>query len=207
MDAITLYRHPLSGNSHRVEALLSFLGLETHLVDVDLMAGEQRQPEFLALNPNGQVPVLVDGDVVLTESNAILVYLATKYDVNRNWLPTQPEAAAKVQQYLSLTANEIQNGPAAARLVTLFGAGLDHQAVINAAHKTLGFINAQLRHHDWLAGQEPTLADIAVYAYVAHAPEGNVSLDAYPKILAWLTRFESLKGFVPMQSSAVGLAA
>lgn len=207
MQAITLYRHPLSGNSHRVEVLLSLLGLETKLVDVDLMAGEQRQVEFLKLNANGQVPVLVDGDVILTESNAILVYLATKYDVNRNWLPTDPHAAAKVQQFLSVTANEILHGPAAARLVTLFGAGLDHEAAIASAHKTLGFIDSHLQHQDWLTGNSPTLADVATYAYVAHAPEGNVALDNYPKIQAWLVRFQSLKGFIPMQSSPVGLAA
>ena len=144
MQAITLYRHPLSGNSHRVEVLLSLLGLETTLVDVDLMAGEQRQPEFLKLNPNGQVPVLVDGDITVSESNAILVYLATKYDVNHRWLPTDPQSAARVQQFLSLTANEILHGPAAARLVTLFGASLEHQAVIASAHKTLTYINTQL---------------------------------------------------------------
>ncbi|MBL4864941.1 MAG: glutathione S-transferase [Pseudomonadales bacterium] len=207
MQAITLYRHPLSGNSHRVEVLLSLLGLEATLVDVDLMAGEQRQPEFLKLNPNGQVPVLVDGDVLLTESNAILVYLATKYDVNRRWLPTEPLAAAKVQQFLSITANEILHGPAAARLVTLFGAGLDHEAVIASAHKTLAYINTHLQDQDWLAGDEPTLADVAIYAYVAHAPEGDVPLNDYDQIKGWLKRFQSLKGFVPMQSSAVGLAA
>ncbi|MBL1415666.1 MAG: glutathione S-transferase N-terminal domain-containing protein, partial [Moritella sp.] len=80
MSAIKLYRHPLSGHSHRVEVFLSLLGLDSDIIDVDLMKGAHKQPDFLQKNSFGQVPVIEDGDITLSDSNAILVYLASKYD-------------------------------------------------------------------------------------------------------------------------------
>jgi len=207
MPTLKFYRHPLSGNSHRVEVFLSLLGLNSEVIDVDLMAGAQRQPEFLALNPLGQVPVLVDGDTVLSDSNAILVYLAQKYDAQHKWLPEEPALAAEVHRFLSIASNEVSNGPAAARLVTLFGAKLDHQNTIDNAHKLLHFLEQHLSNRKWLATDRPTIADVSVYAYVAHAPEGGVALQDYPAVRDWLTRFEALPDFIPMQTSAVGLAA
>ena len=80
MSAIKLYRHPLSGHAHRVEVFLSLLGLPSELIDVDLAKGAHKQDEFLKKNIFGQVPVIEDGDITLSDSNAILVYLASKYD-------------------------------------------------------------------------------------------------------------------------------
>src|SRR5438093_9653292 len=90
---IRLYRHPLSGHSHRVELLMSLLGLPVERIDIDLTTGAHKKPEFLAKNPFGQVPVIEDGDLTLADSNAILVYLATRYG-DENWLPRDPERAA-----------------------------------------------------------------------------------------------------------------
>ena len=126
MNSIKLYRHPLSGHSHRVQLLLSLLGLDADLVEVDLAAGEHKQPGFLARNPLGQVPVLEDDDHSIADSNAILVYLAREYDTDNRWLPTDPLAAAEVQRFLSIAAGQKAHGPAAARLVNVFGATLDH---------------------------------------------------------------------------------
>ena len=117
---LVLYRSPLSGHAHRAELFLSLLGLQYRLVDVDLRGGEQHREPFLRLNPFGQVPVLDDNGVVLGDSNAILVYLATRYDDGR-WLPRDPVGAARVQRWLSVAAGEIAFGPAAARLGVLFG--------------------------------------------------------------------------------------
>jgi len=204
---IKLYRHPLSGHSHRVQLLLSLLGLEAELVDVDLAAGEHKQDAFLALNRFGQVPVLVDGDTVIADSNAILVYLAASYDAARSWLPVDPAAAAEVQRFLSIAAGALAYGPAAARLVNVFNAALDHRQAIEIAHNLFAVLEFHLDGRDWLAGDQPTIADLANYAYIAHAPEGDVSLADYPKLRAWLGRIEALPGFVPMQATAVGLAA
>jgi len=207
VNNIRLYRHALSGHSHRAQLLLSLLGLDAELVDVDLAAGEHKQAEFLARNRLGQVPVLEDGDNVITDSNAILVYLAEKYDTSKTWSPVDPVAAAEVQGFLSQAAGQIAYGPAAARLVNVFGAALDHKRAIEIAHNLLCILESHLEGRDWLVGNNPTIADVANYAYIAHAPEGDVSLQNYPNVCNWLGRIAALPGFVPMQATAVGLAA
>jgi glutathione S-transferase len=207
MSRFKLYRHPLSGHSHRAQLLLSLLGLDATLVDVDLAAGEHKRAAFLARNRFGQVPVLEDCDAVIADSNAILVYLAQRYDASRSWLPVDPFAAAEVQRFLSTAAGPVASGPAAARLVNVFGAALDHPRAIAVAHNVLGVLESHLDGREWLVGNHPTIADVANYAYIAHAPEGDVSLDNYPNVRTWLGRIAGLPGFVPMQATAVGLAA
>lgn len=207
MSTIKLYRHALSGHSHRVETFLSILGLPADIVDVDLANGAHKQADYLAKNRFGQVPVLEDGSDTLSDSNAILVYLATRYDASRTWLPEDLVAAAEVHRFLSVAAGKIAYGPAAARLVNVFGATLDHDNAINTAHAVLADLDAHLAGRNWLVTEQPTIADIANYAYIAHAPEGDVSLEDYANVRAWLQRIEQLPGFVPMQATAVGLAA
>ena len=207
MSTIKLYRHPLSGHSHRVELMLSMLGINAEIIDIDLMKGEHKQAEFLSKNQFGQVPLLEDNGRFISDSNAILVYLASKFDASGTWLPSEPEKATAVQRMLSLAAGPVASGPAAARLITLFGAGYDAETTINNAHSALATFNTLLQGRNWLACDHVTIADIANYAYIAHAPEGNVSLTEYPHIVKWLARVEALPHFVPMQKSAVGLAA
>ena len=207
MSGFKLYRHALSGHSHRVEVFLSLLGLRADIVDVDLASGEHKQEAFLKMNAFGQVPVLKDGDYALGDSNAILVYLASKYDRAGTWLPSTPTDLAQVQGFLSLAAGPVAYGPAAARLVNVFGAGLDHEKAIATSHHILKILNKHLTGKEWLVTAHPTIADVANYTYLAHAPEGDVSLEAYPNVNAWLSRFERLPGFVPMKASSVGLAA
>ncbi|MBL8296830.1 MAG: glutathione S-transferase [Rhodanobacteraceae bacterium] len=204
--SLTLHRFPLSGHAHRAELFLSLLGLKARLVDVDLRNGEHKQPAFLTLNRFGQVPVLEDGDDVIADSNAILVYLARKYG-NEQWLPSDPLQAAQVERWLSVAAGPLASGPARARLITVFGARYSAEETIASAHALLNVLEAELQGREWLVGTHPSIADIAGYTYVAHAPEGNVSLDAYPAVRAWLARIESLPGFVPMQETRVGLRA
>ncbi len=207
MTTIKLYRHALSGHSHRAQLFLSLLGLDAELVDVDLANGAHKQADYLAKNRFGQVPVLEDGNTLISDSNAILVYLATTYDSSGSWYPTDPVAAAEVQRFLSVAAGQVAFGPAAARLVNVFGAALDHQRAIEIANGVLSVLDIHLEGRDWLVGEEPTIADIANYSYIAHAPEGDVSLEPYPNVRAWLGRIANLPGFVPMQSTPVGLAA
>lgn len=202
---IKLYNFPKSGHAHRIELMLSLLDLPAELVFVDLANGAHKQPDFLALNPFGQVPVLDDNGTVLADSNAILVYLASTYDARGQWLPRDPLGAARVQRWLSVAAGPLAFGPAAARLVTVFGASFNSDEVIARAHTLLKVMDAELGKTPFLVGNEPTIADIANYSYIAHAPEGNVSLDAYPNVRAWLARIEALPGFVGMPRTAVGL--
>lgn len=205
MSNITLYRHPVSGHAHRAELFLSLLGLEFDMVDVDLMKGAHKQPDFLAMHPFGQVPVLKDGDVTLFDSNAILVYLAKTYDKSGQWLPEDAVEAAQVQQFMSLAAGQLASGPARARLITLFNAPYDADATISAAHGFLSVFNTMLQGKEWLVGDKPTIADVAHYSYIAKAPEGNVDLAEYDNVRNWLQRIEALNGFAPMMVSNVGL--
>lgn len=201
-----LYHHPLSGHAHRARLFVSLLGLPHELVEVDLKAGEHKTPEFLKLNPFGQVPVLDDDGVVIADSNAILVYLAKKAG-RTDWLPEDPSGAAAVQRWLSAAAGELAYGPAAARLITVFGAKYDAEEVIARAHVLLKRLESRLAEQDWLAGERPTIADVAIYSYVARAPEGNVDLSGYPAVNAFLRRIEELPGFVPFARTPAGLAA
>jgi len=196
---IRLYRHALSGHSHRVELFLSLLRLPFELIDVDLAKGAHKAPEFLAKNPLGQVPVSEDGDLTLPDSNAILVYLAARYDASGRWYPREPVAAARVQQWLSISAGQLAYGPAAARLVSVFGAKLDHERAKAIAAQLYAVVDPHLATRRFLVGEEPTIADVAIYSYTAHAPEGGVSLEPYANVRAWLARVEALAGFVPMR--------
>jgi glutathione S-transferase len=200
-----LYSFPLSGHAHRVRLLLSLLGLEFETIDVDLAGGAHKQPEFLALNSFGQVPVLVHDGHVIADSNAIMVYLAKAFSRNE-WLPDDPVGAAAVQRWLSVAAGPIAYGPATARLITVFGAKYDPAEIIARAHAILRLIDDELRARSFLVGDRPTLADIACYSYIAHAPEGNVSLAEYPHVRAWIERIGALPGFVAMPGTPVGLA-
>jgi len=200
---IRLYRHALSGHAHRVELFLSLLGLPSVLVDVDLKGGEHKSAAFLAKNPFAQVPVIEDGDVVVADSNAILVYLATRYDTAGRWLPREAAPAAAVQRWLSVAAGALAFGPAAARLVTVFGAPLDHERAKSIAAQLFAVLEPHLSVRPFVTGAAPTIADLALYSYTAHAPEGGVSLEPYPQIRAWLARIEALPGFVAMRKTPV----
>lgn len=201
-----LFHHPLSGHSHRVRLFLSLLGLSHELIEVDLRSGAHKKPDFLALNPFGQVPVLDDSGVVIADSNAILIYLAKKAGRN-DWLPDDPQGAAAVQRWLSVAAGELAYGVASARLVTVFGAKYNPEEVIARAHALLDKLEHHLAGRDWLVGAHPTIADVAIYSYVARAPEGNVALGGYPAVNAFLRRIEALPNFVPFVQTPSGLAA
>ncbi|MGY4567586.1 glutathione S-transferase [Bradyrhizobium pachyrhizi] len=201
-----LYHFALSGHAHRARLFLSLLGIPHELVDVDLKSAAQKRPEYLALNPFGQVPVLDDGGTIIADSNAILVYLATKLG-RTDWLPQDAKGAAAVQRWLSVAAGDLAFGPAAARLITVFGAKHNPDDVIARAHVLLKRLEAHLAGRDWLVGTAPTIADVALYSYLSSAPEGNVDLSAYARVNAWLRRIEALPGFVAFAKTPVGLAA
>jgi glutathione S-transferase len=197
---IVLHGTALSGHSHRVELMLRLLGLPYRFQEAG--AEVRRTPAFRALNPLGQIPVLQDGDLVLADSNAILVYLARRYG-GSSWLPEDPVGAAEVQRWLSIAAGEVRFGPALARLITLWGFPGDAARSRAVADGLLHFMEGHLAERHFLAAARPTIADLACYAYVAVAPEGRISLAPYPAVRAWLARVEALPGFHPMPRSEV----
>jgi len=197
---IRLHRFALSGHCHRVELLLSLLELPFELVDVDLANKEQKSARFLALNPFGQVPVIEDGALALSDSNAILIYLAAQYGGAR-WAAGSAVLAAEQQRWFSVAAGPLAFGPAAARAQRLFGSPLDLPAAQARAHALLALMNRHLAERAFLLGAELSLADVANYAYVARAPEGGVGLQEYPALRAWLGRIEATPRFVGMPES------
>jgi len=198
MASIVLHGFRLSGHSHRAELMLNLLGLPYEFRHVDLGSDAQHRAEFLALNPFGTVPVMEDGDIVIADSAAILVYLATRYDTERRWLPTDPVAAAQVQRWLSVAQGPVFNGPAVARMVKLFGRDFEHERAVAIAGRLFAVLDPTLAGRNFLVGKGATLADVALYSYIARAPEGEVSLEPYPAIRAWLARVEALPNFLPM---------
>ena len=204
-NALKIYSFPLSGHSHRVILFASLAGIGYEVIDLDLANGEHKQYPYLSINPVGQVPAILDGSTAIADSNAILVYLARKYAPT--FLPDDPVSEAEVQKYLSLAAGEIAFGPAAARLINVFNADLDREFTHTIAARALTKLEIALIGKDFLVGNKPTIADVAIYSYVAHAPEGGISLEPYPNVRRLLKNIEALDGFVPFKATKVGLAA
>ena len=194
---IELYEFTLSGNCHKVRLMLSLLGIpyKNHLLNA--ADGEHKSPEFLTLNPFGQVPVLKDGDIVLRDSQAILVYLALAYG-DETWFPTHPAEAAAISAWLSTAANEVSRGPGALRLHYNFGRDINLAEAELITGRLLIIMNNRLSDYPWLATDNMSIADIAIYPYLALANQGKVDLTAYPHIENWLARIEDLPGFVSM---------
>lgn len=201
-----LYFHPISGHAHRARLFLSLINADVEVVEVDLTKGAHKTPEYLAMDRFGQVPVLDDNGTIVGDSNSILVYAAKKFG-RKDWLPEDALGAAKVQRWLTVAAGHIAFGPAAARLITIFNAGFNPEEVIARAHSILAIIEAELKTSAWIAADHPTIADVALYSYIARAPEGNVDLSAYGNVNAWLKRVEALPGFVEFGKTPVGLNA
>lgn len=201
MTSITLHGTHLSGHVHRVELLLSMLDLAYTWSEApaEVRAGAA----FRALNPLGQIPVLRDGALTLGDSNAILVYLCKRYAPESDWLPEDPVGAAAVQRWLSIAAGEVAFGPANARATAQWQAPGDPVRAGAIAARLFDFMERHLEAHAFLAAGHATIADLACYGYVAHAPEGGIALDGYPALRAWLRRIEALPGFVAMPSLPV----
>lgn len=196
---ITVFGTEYSGHAHRVVLLLQMLEIPFRFIATSIEA--RRSPEFLRLNPLGQIPVLQDGPIIIADSNAILVYLARRYAPGSPWLPDEPVAASRVQRWLSIAAGELAHGPALARRIAVWGGPGDRQQALEMGRCLLRFMDAHLVDTPYLAAAHPTLADLACYSYTAHAPEGGLSLQPYPAVRGWLSRIEALPRFQPMPAS------
>lgn len=194
---IKLYNFWLSGNCHKVRVMLSILKLECEFIPINVKESEQKSADFLQVNPFGTVPVLIDGAEVLRDSQAILFYLGMKY--GGEWLPSEPLAMSRVVQWLSTSAQDIQNSLAAARMHFFLGRELDVILAQQRAHNLLHTMDEYLKNRHWLEGDRPTIADIACFPYIALAGDAKVSLDNYPNVVSWLERIKQIEGYVSMQ--------
>lgn len=192
---IQLYAFAPSGNSQKVRIALRLLDLPFE--EVRPSGGAHKRAPFTTLNPLGQVPVLVDGEVILRDSQAILVYLAATYRPG-DWDGHDPAERGRIAQWLSFAANEIANGPNKLRLATLFGAAIDRPAAEALTPKVLNLVEARLDGRDWLEGDRLTIADLACAPYLALAGQGGVDLRPYPNIRGWAARIAGAPRFPEM---------
>ncbi len=197
MSTIKLYDFPLSGNCYKIRLMLSILKLDYETIPIDIAKGETLTAEFTQINPRGQLPVLVDGDDLLWDSMAILVYLARRYG-GAQWLPEDALCEARVMQWLAVSENELLYGLARARAALVLKRPFNLEACHADAKPGVMAMENQLSQHDWLAAKHPTIADIACYPYVMLADQGDFSLQPYPAIRRWLERVEGIPGWIPM---------
>lgn len=204
--SLKLYSYNESGNSYKVRLLAALLKVDLEIVELDYFSDEQHSEKFLKINPKGEVPALVDGDIVLTDSAAILVYLAGKYSDKNTWWSEDLVEQAKIVDWLAFAASWVQYGVFTARAILSFkgpynGLGLEstEQTLKEAkirGHKSLAILDGVLKDREWLANNRPTIADIAVFVYVALAPMGDISLELYPNVRAWIERIKNLPNFI-----------
>lgn len=191
-----LYDLEGSGNCYKVRLFASLANIDLDIVPVDFLNGAHKKPPLSNLNPLGELPILEDKKIVVRDSQAILVYLAGAYG-GLAWWPAHPQGQAEIVQWLSFAANGVQHSVNEARLVQKFGYALDKAAALEKSPGVLRVLDQHLAINEWLAIGRPTIADCAVYPYVALAPEGGVDLMPYTHIARWMKRIESLPGYLP----------
>lgn len=201
MTSLTLYNTPLSGHGHRVKLLLTLLDLPFE--EREAGADQRKTAEFLAVNPLGQVPVLIDEGTAIVDSNAILIWLVKRYAPDSQWLPNDLRQEVEVHQWLAKAAGEIRYGVASARLIKQFSTPENYDSAKGVAAKFLPQMEQHLNGRRWLVGEQATLADVACYAYVACAPEGGIALTPSPAIQRWIAQVEALPGFVGLPALPV----
>lgn len=202
---ITLYDYELSGNCYKVRLFLSILQLPYTIETVEFFPSrEHKSPAFLRINPLGQLPVLRDDDLVLRDAQAILVYLANKYDSSMTWYPTHaPAILGQVNMWLAF-ADALTGSISAARLHDLFFYDFDAEQCRARAHELLRILDehlwsAEQHGQQWLCpAAAPTIADLACFPYIALSDEAGVSLLDYPAVRRWLDRVKRIPGFTVM---------
>ncbi|MBK9654869.1 MAG: glutathione S-transferase family protein [Rhodanobacteraceae bacterium] len=197
---LTLHGDHRSGNCYKIELLLAQLGLDYRFVAVDVLRGQSRTPEFLAMNANGKIPLLqLDDGRCLAESNAILCYLA---DGTPLW-PAERFTRAQVLQWLFFEQYSHEPYIATARFIVQYlgrppERAADLAAKMAPGHRALAVLEQQLAMQPFLCGADYTIADIALYAYTHVADEGDFDLTPYPQLRAWLQRVRAQPGHVSM---------
>jgi len=193
-----LYVNPLSSNCRRVLAVAEYLGLTPEVKVVDFGKGEHRSAEFLALNPNGAVPVLEDGDFVLTESRAMLHYLSTQKPESR-LVPSDPKEQAEVLRWQFWDAAHFSppNGSVFFQRVLkpMTGGESDESRVRDAEAQIERYgkiLNDHLTNRTWLVGRSITVADFTVAASLAQGAAAGITLDAFPHVRAWYAHLAEL---------------
>lgn len=187
-----LYASDNSGNSWKIRILLSILEVPCERIDLDFFGKrEHKSPEFLQINPRGQVPAMEIEGQYFWDSTAHLVYIARKWG-GEQWLPTDALGMTEVMHWMAFAQNQIQFGLQWARGIVLKLKSGDLDETQKQGRLALEILSQHLQRHHWLAVGRATIADIACYPYVAKSPEGGFDLAAYPHVVAWLKRCEAV---------------
>lgn len=200
-DKYVVYGDSRSGNCYKIKLLCSQLGIAYEWREVDILAGDTRTAEFLAMNANGKIPLLAlpDGRH-LAESNAILAYLADGSEL----AGSDRFSRAAVLQWMFFEQYSHEPNIATSRFIIQYlGNPPDRQAALEekrlGGYKALEVMEQQLGNNTFIAGSEYSIADIALYAYTHVAHEGGFDLNDYPATRAWLDRVRTIPGHVPME--------
>ena len=203
MQIIRLFGDSRSGNCYKPALLMRLTGQPFEWVETDVMAQQTRSPEFLQLNPNGKVPLLQMADGrCLAESNAMLLHLSR----NTRWFPNDPWQQALTWQWLFFEQYSHEPYIAVARFVSFFQGREAEEAerllvLRERGYQALAIMDQVLQKSLFFAGEQPTVADIALYAYTHVAHEGGFDLAAFNAIGEWLERLESQSGWQSMQEA------
>ena len=197
-----LYDYILSPSCYKVRLLASLIGVELEIRPVDFHPGrEHKRAALRALNPAGSIPILVDEGLVLTESAAMLAYLAARHGPDWSGGAT-PEAVAEIQQWLAFS-HRLTASLGGARLVEMLHfegdlASLQSSGIAALRELEAALFARRLAGRGFLVGDRVTIADIACFPYVALAPDGSISLDDYPSIRIWMRAIRAQPGFIEM---------
>jgi glutathione S-transferase len=197
---VRLYDFLPSGNGYKVRLLLRQLSIPYELIEMDITRGETRTPEFLAKNPNGRIPLIeLEDGRFLAESGAILFYFAE----GTRFLPTDRWQRAEVLQWMFFEQYSHEPYIAVARAwLHLFGLDEERKRQLPQKQKlgydALAVMERRLAWHEYFVGNDPSIADIALYAYTHVADEGGFDLARFPAVLRWLERIRSLPGYAPI---------
>lgn len=198
---IKLYDTDISGSCYKIRLLLNILGQQYEPIPVDFVNKEHKTPQYMALNPFGEIPIFEDGELRLRDAQAIMVYLAKKYDKTNQWYPDDATAMGQIQQWLSTGGGEVMNA-AGARLVKVLNYPMDLDKLQAGAHRVFKIMDDHLAGREFLELGHPTIGDIACFPYTALAGEGGIDLSGYKNVLAWIERMKRLPGFITMPGIA-----
>ena len=203
MTGIVLYDFELDENCYKVRLLLAALDLDARKVAVNMVPGaEQTRPPLLLLNPLGTLPILEDGGLVLREAEAILAYLAVRYDAARLWLPAEPGTLGATMAWLMFAARDL-HAAVLARRQAMFDQPADGPTTVAAARSAFQIMEdhataRRLADADWFVGNGPTLADIALFPSFVLSRDFGIEHEEYPALRRWARRVRTLPGFKTM---------
>jgi glutathione S-transferase len=200
---LTLYDYELDDQCYKVRLLLGTLGCAYEKVAVDVYPGSQhRSARFLRLNPLGELPIISEGDFVLYGAEAILAFLARKYDPARTWLPDDPMRFGEVAQWLAFASHELKTA-SLARLHAILEVEAEEASIYPAARRAFRHMDDHMTKREfddalWFVGNAPTIADIALFPAIALSRDFGVDHDEYPALRRWITRVRTMQGFATM---------